>query len=109
MKNNPFQRDASLRCVQSELYYQFFLVSTVVMVTAKSCIPCICTQLSSVDIVDMILQNYGIAQNVDKVFTGFLLIVWQYGQMLTLLTLLTPIYGRKRNTDSWELVTFDIL
>jgi hypothetical protein len=47
------------------------------------------------DNVDHIWQNYGIAENVDKMLTASLLILWQRGQTLTLLTLLTPIYGEK--------------
>jgi hypothetical protein len=70
------------------------------MLTTRSFTSCFGTQLSIADIVDTTWQNDGIAQNVDHTLTVFLLIVCQYGQMLTLWTLLTPINGKKRNTGA---------
>jgi hypothetical protein len=48
-----------------------------------------------VDNVHHIWQTHGIAQDVDKTLTVSLLIVWHYGRTVTLLT---PIYDKKRNT-----------
>jgi hypothetical protein len=62
----------------------------------SSCISCFGTQLSFADIADTTWQNYGIVQNVDILLTVILVIICHYGQMLTLLTLLTPIYGKKQ-------------
>jgi hypothetical protein len=91
------QIEASLSCVQSKLRYPFFLAIAVVMLTAISCISCFGTQLSSVDIA-AIWKDYSMARNVDKVETAFRSTLCQSGQMLKLLTLCTPIYGKNRNT-----------